>query len=134
MRLKRRERSDSNTFSYDFSTPGTPEEAQYRLQRVLTERLQRPSGGGAATNLHRAMRLSKKSESSLSYGPKLQVPMPVSTLVWLGRLLKGEKVLVTFTPEGADRGGTHVVVSGKMGHGGEAVADPEFWDAALSDS
>jgi hypothetical protein len=77
------------------------------------------------------MRLSKKSESSLAYGPKLQVPLPVSTLVWLGRLLSRENVRVSFSGEGGDEGETRVAVSGRMGHGGEAVADREFWASAL---
>jgi len=81
----------ATTFSYEFSTSGTPEQAQGRLQRVLTERLLRPSGGGTGSNLHRAMRLSKQTPTSLSYTPKLQVPMPISILVWLGRQLSRER-------------------------------------------
>ncbi len=123
----------AQTFSYEFSTSGTPQEAQARLQSVLTERLRRPGGGGSATNLHREMRLSKQTATSLSYKPTLRVPMPISTIVWLGRLLQGEKVNVTFGPDGSE-GETRVAVSGKVGHGGEAVADREFWAEALTAS
>lgn len=123
----------ANTFSYEFSTSGmTPEEAQARVQRVFGERLRRPSGGGASGNLHRAMRLSRQTPTSLSYTPKLQVPMPVSILVWLGRELSRERVDLAFTPDGAD--GTRVTVSGKVGHGGQAVADRDFWDGVLGTS
>jgi hypothetical protein len=121
------------TFSYEFSTTGTPEQAQARLQRVLTDRLRRPSGGGGARNLHREMRLGKQTATSLTYKPKLVAPLPISTMVWLGRLLSAERINVTFGP-GIDDGETHIVVSGKVGHGGEAVADPEFWTEALSAS
>jgi len=121
----------AQTFSYEFSTSGTPEEARARLQSVITERLRRPSGGGSTSNLHREMRLSKQSATSLSYKPKLRVPLPVSTSVWLARLFRGEKVDVTFAPDGGD-GETRVAVSGKMRHGGEAVADREFWAEVLN--
>ena len=121
----------AQTFSYEFSTSGTPEEARARLQSVITERLRRPSGGGSTSNLHREMRLSKQSATSLSYKPKLRVPLPASTSVWLGRLFRGEKLDVTFAPDGGD-GETRVAVSGKMGHGGEAVADREFWAEVLN--
>jgi hypothetical protein len=123
----------AHTFSYEFSTSGTPEEAQTRLQSALTERLRRPSGGGAASNLHREMRLSKQTATSLSYKPKLVAPLPISTMVWVGRLLSRERVDVTFTPHGSD-GETRVAVSGKVRHGGEAVADREFWAEALTTS
>jgi hypothetical protein len=116
----------ASTFSYELSTSGTPEEAQDRVQRVLTERLRRPGGGTGAGNIHRAMRLSKQTPTSLSYKPKLQVPMPVSILVWLGRQLNGERVKVTFTADGTDGGGTRIAVSGKVGRGGQAVAEREF--------
>jgi len=121
----------ARTFSYEFSASGTPEEAKARLQRVLTERLRRPGGGGAASNIHREMRLSNQTATSLSYRPKLRVPMPVSIIVWLGRLLSGEHVNVTFAP--VESGGdTRVAVSGKVGRGGEAVADREFWTDLFS--
>ena len=76
------------------------------------------------------MRLSKQTPTSLSYTPKLQVPMPVSILVWLGRQLSRERVNLTFTPNGTD--GTRMAVSGKVGRGGQAVADRDFWDGVLS--
>ncbi len=123
----------AQTFSYEFATTGTPENARARLQRVLTDRLRRPSGGGGARNLHREMRLSKHTTTSLTYKPKLVAPLPVSTIVWLGRVLGAEQINVTFTPDGDD-GQTRMTVSGKVGHGGEAVADREFWAQALTTS
>jgi hypothetical protein len=123
----------AQTFSYEFASTGTPEEASVRLQRVLTDRLRRPSGGGGARNLHREMRLSKHTPTSLTYKPKLVAPLPVSTMVWLGRVLSAEHINVTFTPNGRD-GQTRVTVAGKVGHGGEAIADREFWTEALTTS
>lgn len=79
------------------------------------------------------MRLSKHTPTSLTYRPALRVPMPISIIVWLGRMLSAEKVNVTFSPNGGD-GQTRVAVSGKVGRGGEAVADREFWDQALTAS
>jgi hypothetical protein len=124
----------AQTFSYEFATTGTPEDARARLQRVLTDRLRRPSGGGGgARNLHREMRLSKHTPTSLTYRPKLVAPLPVSTMVWLGRVLSAEHINVTFTPNGRD-GQARVTVAGKVGHGGEAIADREFWTEALTSS
>ncbi len=122
----------AQTLSYEFSTKGTPEEAQARLQSVLTDRLRRPSGGGGAHNLHREMRLSSHNATSLTYKPKLVAPLPISTLVWLGRVLRAEKINVTFAPNGD--AGTRITVAGKVGRGGEAVADREFWTEALTTS
>jgi hypothetical protein len=121
----------AQSFSYEFSTSGTPAEAQERLRLVLSERLRRPSGGGGARNLHREMRLSQRTTSSLTYKPKLVAPLPISTMVWLGRLLTAERVNLTFTPNAGD-GQTRITVSGKVGRGGEAVADREFWAEALA--
>jgi hypothetical protein len=120
----------SQTFSYDFSTRGNPEEARARLETVLTDRLRRPSGGGGARNLHRELRLSRHTPTSLTYKPKLVAPLPISTMVWLGRILHAEEVNVTFTSNGGD-GETRITVSGKVGHGGDAIADQEFWSEAL---
>ena len=92
----------AQTFSYQFAATGTPEDARARLQRVLTDRLHRPSGDGGARNLHREMRLSKHTATSLTYKPKLVAPLPVSTIVWLGRVLSAEHINVTFTPNGGD--------------------------------
>ena len=121
----------ARTFSYEFSTTGTPDDARARLQSALTDRLRRPSGGGGASNLHREMRLSKHTATSLTYKPKLVAPLPVSTMVWLGRVLSAEQINVTFTPDGGDRE-TRITVSGKVGHGGEVLADREFWADLLS--
>jgi hypothetical protein len=121
----------AQSFSYEFSTTGTPEETQTRLQRTLTERLRRPSGGGGASNLHRELRLSKRRATSLTYKPKLVAPLPISTMVWLGRVLSAEHIDVTCAPNGGD-GQTRVTVSGKVGRGGEAVADREFWTQVLN--
>ena len=118
-------------FSFEFSTTASPEEARARLQRVLTDRLRRPSGGGGARNLHREMRLGGHTPTSLTYKPKLVAPLPVSTIVWLGRMLSAEEINVTFIPNGDD-GDTRITVSGKVGHGGEAVTDREFWTEVLS--
>jgi hypothetical protein len=123
----------AQTFSYEFSTTGTPEDARARLQRVLTDRLRRPSGGGGVRNLHRELRLGKQTATSLTCKPKLVAPLPVSTVVWLGRVLRREQINVTFTPNGGD-GQTRVTVAGKVGHGGEAIADREFWTQALTTS
>ncbi len=123
----------ASTFSYELSTSGaTPEEAKERVQRVLSERLRRPSGGTASSNIHRAMRLSKQTTTSLSYKPKLQVPLPVSTVIWLGREISGERVDLTFAANGPD--GTRMEVSGKLGRGTQAIADRDFWDGVLSAS
>jgi hypothetical protein len=121
----------AQAFSYEFSTSGTPEEAQARLARVITERLRRPTDRGAASNAQHQMRLSKQKASSLSYKPKLVIPLPVSLSVWLGRLIRGEKVDVHFAPNGSD-GQTRVVVSGNVGRGAQALADREFWTETLS--
>ncbi len=102
------------------------------MQRVLTDRLRRPSGGGSARNLHRELRLSEHTATSLTYKPKLVAPLPISTMVWIGRLLSSERINVTFTPSGD--GQTRIPVSGKVGHGGEALADREFWTEALTTS
>jgi hypothetical protein len=123
----------AQTFSLEFSTSGTPEEARLRMERVLTNRLRRPSGGGGARNLHREMRLSKQTPTSLTYKPKLVAPLPISTIVWLGRVLSAEHVTLTFAHNGGD-GQTRITVSGKVGHGGEAIADREFWAEALTAS
>jgi len=123
----------AQTFSHEFATTGTPEAATARLQRVLTDRLRRPSGGGGARNLHREMRLSEHTATSLTYKPKLVAPLPISTMMWVRRLVSAERISVTFTPNGGD-GQTRVTVAGKVGRGGEAVADREFWTEALTAS
>ena len=121
----------AQSFSFEFSTTGTPEDARARLQSVLTDRLRRPSGGGGARNLHRELRLSEHNATSLTYKPKLVAPLPISTMVWVRRLVSAERINVTFTPDGGD-GQTRITVSGKVGHGGEALADREFWTEVLS--
>ena len=121
----------AQTFSYEFSTTGTLEDARARLQSVLTDRLRRPSGGGGARNLHRELRLSEHNATSLTYKPKLVAPLPISTMVWVRRLVSAERINVTFTPDAGD-GQTRITVSGKVGHGGEALADREFWTEVLS--
>jgi hypothetical protein len=119
-------------FSYDFSiSGGTPEEVEQRIQRVLTERLANPSGG-TQTKLHRAMRLSRQTETSLSYRPKLRVWMPLSLITWLGRLLSRERIDLTF--DTADGDGTHLAVSGRVGQGVQNLADQEFWQGVLNAS
>jgi hypothetical protein len=60
----------------------------------------------------------------------LVAPLPLSTIRWLGRVLSAEQINVTFTHNSGDRQ-TRVTVTGKVGHGGQAVADREFWSAAL---
>ena len=117
-------------FAYELSTRGTPAEAQARLQRALADRLRRPSGGGGARNLHREMKLSQNTATSLTYKPKLVAPLPISTMVWLGRLLSAERIDVAFAPIEGD-GQTRVTVSGKVGRGGEMIADREFWTELL---
>jgi len=121
----------AHTFSYEFSTTGTPEEARARLQGVITERLRRPTGGGATSNAQHQLRLSKQTATSLSYKPKLLVPLPISLSVWLGRVIRGEHVDVTFSAAGTDEG-THMTVSGKVGRAGEQTADREFWAGVLN--
>jgi hypothetical protein len=121
----------AQTFSYEFSKPGTPEEAKARLQGAITQRLRRPTGGGATSNAQHQMRLSKQTATSLSYKPKLVVPLPISTSIWLGRLARREIVNVTFTANGGD-GKTHVTVTGQVGRGSEALADREFWTDVLN--
>jgi hypothetical protein len=123
----------AQTFIHEFETSVEPDEASARLQSVLTERLRRPSGGGGARNLHREMRLTKHTPTMLTYKPKLVAPLPISTLVWLGRVLGAEHVNVTFTPD-TGNGETRITVSGRVGHGGEAVVDREFWAEALAAS
>jgi len=121
----------AHTFSYEFSTTGTPEEARARLQGVITERLRRPTGGGATSNAQHQLRLSKQTATSLSYKPKLLVPLPISLSVWLGRVIRGEHVDVTFSAAGTDEG-THMTVSGKVGRASEQTADREFWAGVLN--
>ena len=120
----------TQAFSYELSTPGTPEAAEARLQGVISERLRRPSGGSAASNAQRQMRLSKHTPTALSYKPKLLAPLPISLSIWLGRRLRGENVDVQFAPNGGD-GQTRITVSGKVGHGTQAIGDPEFWTGVL---
>ena len=119
----------ARTFTYEFSTSEAPEEAQARLRSTISERLRRPGGGSTASNLHGEMRLAKQTATSLSYEPKLRVPMPIATTIWLGRRLSGQHVEVTFAPAAR---GTHIVVSRKLGGGGEVAADREFWAEALN--
>ena len=121
----------AQTFSYDFSTSGSPEEAEARLQSAISERLRRPTGGGSVSNFQRQMRLSKQTATSLSYKPKLAAFLPVSLSIWGGRLLRGENVEVKFAQNGGD-GQTRVTVSGKVGSGSQAIADREFWTEMLS--
>jgi len=121
----------SQTFSHEFSTTAAPEVAAARLERRLSDRLRRPSAGGGARNLHREMRLSEHTANSLTYKPKLVAPLPISTAVWLGRVLGAEKITVTFAGDERD-GQTHITISGKVGHGAAAVADREFWAEALA--
>jgi len=120
----------AHTFSYEFSTSGTPEEAEARLQGAISERLRRPTGGGVS-NHHRQMRLSKQTATSLSYKPKPAVFLPVSFSIWVRRLLGGENVEVNFAPNGGD-GQTRITASGKVGSGSQAIADREFWTAILN--
>lgn len=120
----------ARTFSYEFSTSGTPEEAAARLQRVITERLRRPVGGGhLVTDLHHELKLSQHTATSLSYKPKLRIALPLSISVWLGRKLTGQHIDITFAPT---PNGTHVTVSGKVGGGLLVAADREFWNELLS--
>lgn len=123
----------TQTFSYEFSTSGTPEVAQARLQTALTQRLRRPSGGAGVRNHHSAMRLSKQTPTSLTYKPKLVVPLLVGTSVWVGRVLHAEQINVTFAPNGAE-GETRITVSGKVGRAEEAIVGREFWTEALTAS
>ena len=76
------------------------------------------------------MRLSNHTATSLTYKPKLVAPLPISTMMWLGRVLSAERIKLTFAPN--DDSQTHITVSGKVGHGGEAIADREFWTDALA--
>ncbi|HUA48770.1 MAG TPA: hypothetical protein VMA77_26290 [Solirubrobacteraceae bacterium] len=121
----------ARTFSYELSTSGSPEEAQARLQRAISERLRRPTGGGTAGNLQHQLRLHEQTATSLSYKPKLAAPLPVSFSIWVSRMLRGENVEVQFAPDGAD-GQTRIIVSGKVGGGTQAIADREFWTGILS--
>jgi hypothetical protein len=121
----------AQTFSYEFSTSGTPEEAEARLQGVITAHLRRPAAGGGASNAQHQLRLAKQTATSLSYKPKLVIPLPISLSVWLGRLIRGENVNVTFSADGPD-GETHVTVAGKVRRAGDAIADREFWTEVLS--
>ena len=121
----------ATTFSYEFSTSAAPEQARARLQPVLSERLLHPAAGGSGSNLECALRLSKQTATSLTYTPKLRVPLPISTSIWLSRKLGGERVNVIFTADSGD-GETRIVVSGKVGHGAEPVASREFWDGVVS--
>lgn len=121
----------ASKFSYEFSTTSTPEEARARLQGVITERLRQPPGAGGTNSIHHRMRLAGSTPTSLSYKPKLVVPLPVSFSVWLGRVMRGEHVDVTFTADGADVP-TRMTVSGKVGQASEAIAAQEFWAGVLS--
>jgi hypothetical protein len=120
----------ARTFSYEFATSGTPEEAEARLQGEISRRLRRPSDGGAASNAQRQLRLSTYTPTSLSYTPKLLAPLPISLSIWIGRRVRGENVDVQFAD--GDDGQTRVTVSGKVGNGTQAIADPEFWTGVLS--
>lgn len=121
-------------FSYDFSiSGGTPEEVEQRVQPVLTERLGHPPGG-PHSSLHRAMRLSRQGATSLSYRPKLRVWMPLSLITWLGRLLRRERIDLTFTRDTANGDETHLAVSGHVGRGVQNLADQEFWQGVLNAS
>ena len=77
------------------------------------------------------MRLAKHTDTSLSYKPKLLVPLPISISVWVRRLIRGDNLTVTFNADGSN-GETHVTVDGKVGRGSEAIADREFWTEILT--
>lgn len=90
-------------FSYEFSASGTPEEAEARLEGAISARLR--SGaveGGLGSDTHRQMRLATRTPVLPSYRPRLAVPMRFSITLWLGRLIIGENVNVTFTADRPD--------------------------------
>ena len=121
----------AKTFSYEFSTSGTPEEAEARLQRAISERLGHPTGDKSVSDHHYQMRLSQQTATSLSYKPKLAVFLPISFSIWVRRMLSGENVQIQFAPNGGDEQ-TRINVSGEVRSESQPIAGREFWTAILS--
>ncbi len=120
----------AQTFSYEFLATGAPEEARTRLEDAVTGCLRRPIDGGATAGMHRQMRLARHTATTLSYRPRLVVPLPLSLAVWLSRMMRGEHIELTFG-RGGSGGATSVLVAGKLGRGTEALGDRELWAGVL---
>ena len=105
----------SQSFSYDLSMPGSPADAQARVQETVTEQMKQTA----------RMRLAGRDSNALSFRPQWSWPL----LAALFRVIGGEAVKLSFT---ADDGGTHGTVSGKVGGDAEKVANRDFWAQALN--
>jgi hypothetical protein len=104
----------SQSFSYDFSLPGSPADAQARV------------GGSVTGQMRQAakLRLASQDSNSLSFRPQWSWPL----LGALFRMIGGEGVKLNFT---AADGATRVTVEGKVGGDGEKVANRDFWAQTL---
>jgi hypothetical protein len=105
----------SQSFSYDFSLPGSPADAQARIKESVTGQMRQTA----------KMRLASQDADSLSFRPQWSWPL----LAALFRVIGGEEVKLNFT---AAEGGTHATITGKVGGAGEKVANRDFWAQTLS--
>lgn len=108
-------------FSVTLSMRGAPPEAQDRAAAAL----KKPARSVG-------LRLKKRSEGQLDYGP----PMGFPFLVNLWRHLDRQHMTVRFGPdEAGEPGGTHVAISGAVSSGMQPLAaNPEHWSEALGAS
>ena len=107
----------SQSFSYDLSMPGSPAEAQARVQGAVAEQMKQTA----------KMRLASQDANSLSFRPQWSWPL----LAALFRVVGGESVNLSFS---AGDDGTQVKVSGKVGGDAEKVANRDFWVQTLGAS
>ncbi|MGO9490520.1 MAG: hypothetical protein ACLQBB_16040 [Solirubrobacteraceae bacterium] len=105
-------------FSVTLSMRGAPGEAQDRAAAAL-EKPARSVG----------LRLKKRREGQLDYGPPVGFPF----LVNLWRHLDREHMTVRFGPaEAGESAATHVAISGAVSSGKQPLAaNPEHWSEAL---
>jgi hypothetical protein len=105
----------SQSFSFDLSLPGSPADAQARVKGSVTEQMRQAA----------KMRLASQDSNSLSFRPQWSWPL----LAALSRMIGGEAVKLTFTDA---EDGTRVAVAGKVGGGGQQIANRDFWAQTLS--
>lgn len=105
----------ASAFNVEFTMREAPAEAQSRAASELTE---------PARTI--GLRLTKRGNGELRYGPRVQFPF----LVMLYHVLNGERMTVTFTP--GTEGGTNVSITGAVPKSKLPVAsDTEHWSDVL---
>jgi hypothetical protein len=104
----------SQSFSYDLSMPGSPADAQARVQEAVTEQMKQTA----------KMRPAGQDSNSLSFRPQWSWPLVAA----LFRVIGGKAVKLGFS---SGNGGTHVMVSGKVGGDAEKIANRDFWAQML---